>query len=118
MKFEFEQNREILTVKIQGELDHHGARALRESIDNEIMASAARGLIIDLAGLEIMDSSGIGIIMGRCKLMETLGGHVCVAGARAAIKKVILLSGLGRLVGLCETAAEGTNILRSTKKIV
>ncbi len=116
MRFEFEMDGDILILKIYGELDHHHAGEIRESTDNRIMAGGVRGLIIDLSGLEMMDSSGIGVIMGRCRLMESLGYHVCVSGARAAIKKVIVLSGLGRLVGICDTWAQGVTLLRRTDK--
>ena len=117
MKFSFENCGRILTVKISGELDHHNAAPLRAAVDDEIIAGKICGLVLDLSGLEMMDSSGIGVIMGRCRLMESLGGHLCVSGAKEPIRKIIMLSGLGRLVGICDTVAEGIRILENTEKI-
>ena len=111
MKYEFKKNKGILTVFLSGELDHHGAAPLRQATDREILGSNIKGLIIDMSGLEMMDSSGIGIIMGRCKLMESSGGHVCVSGARESIKKIIIMSGLGKYIGIFDTVKEAEKAL-------
>ena len=111
MKFEFETLGRVLAVKISGELDHHNAAPLREAIDRELLSGNYTGLIIDLSGLEMMDSSGIGVIMGRCRLLENSGGHLCVCGAKAQIKKIILLSGLGKLVGITEDIKSAAKLL-------
>lgn len=111
MKFEFETLGKILVVKISGELDHHNAAPLREATDRELLGGNYSGLIIDFSGLEMMDSSGIGVIMGRCRLIENYGGHLCVCGAKAPIKKIIQLSGLGKLVGITENIKSAVKLL-------
>lgn len=116
MKYAFEKKGRILTVTISGELDHHNAAPLRTAVDEKIISSGARGLVLDFSGLEMMDSSGIGVIMGRCRLMESLGGHVCVSGTKSQIRKIILLSGLGKLVGVCDTAEQGRKLLENTAR--
>ena len=112
MKFEFEKKGRLLIVKITGELDHHSAASLREETDREILGGSYNGLILDLSGLDMMDSSGIGIIMGRYRLMEASGGHLCVCGAKPPIKKIILLSGLGKLIGICEDIKSAAEMLK------
>ena len=111
MKFEFEKKGRLLVVKITGELDHHSAAPLREETDREILGGNYKGLIIDLSGLDMMDSSGIGIIMGRYRIMEASGGHLCVCSAKPPIKKIILLSGLGKLIGICEDIKSAAEML-------
>ena len=112
MEYKFEKFGRTLAVAISGELDHHNAASLREVLDNELLSGAAKNLIIDLSCLELMDSSGIGLIMGRYKLVDSLGGRVCVSGASLSVKRVIELSGLSRLVLLCETPGEAIKNLK------
>ncbi len=112
MEFKTEKFGNCLAVAISGELDHHNAAPLREKIDNELLSRSAKNLIIDLSRLELMDSSGIGLIMGRYKLVSSLEGQVVVTGAAPSVKKVIELSGLGKLVLMCETSAEAIKKLK------
>lgn len=113
MNYEFKREGTVLIVYVRGELDHHNAPPLRKSTDEEIVSGNVKGLVIDLSGLEMMDSSGIGLIMGRCRLMESLGGHVCVSGAVSGVKQVIALSGLCKYVAVCDSAKEAVKLLRS-----
>ncbi|MBQ3053521.1 MAG: anti-sigma factor antagonist [Clostridia bacterium] len=117
MKWDFERKKNLLVAKIFGEVDHHFAGALREEIDRQVINSGAKGLILDFSGVDMMDSSGIGIIMGRCRLMESMGGHLCVTGANEPIRKIILLSGLGKLVGVCDSIEKAEKILNTTNEI-
>ncbi len=111
MEFNFTKDRGVLIVKVQGELDHYSATRLRNAIDDRIYAMAPKGLVLDFSELSMMDSSGIGLIMGRLRLMEEMDRHICVSGAGGSVKKVIMLSGLTKMVALCSTAGEGVNIL-------
>ena len=87
-----------LYVKISGEIDHHNAPAIRENVDLEVKSGGVRKLIFDFSGLTFMDSSGIGILMGRYKLMQLYGGSVTVVGACDYIEKIIRLSGLENII--------------------
>jgi len=115
MDFKFEKIGEILLVGVFGELDHHNAAALREETDSKITSGGVRFLVIDFSGLELMDSSGIGFIMGRYRLIASVGGKLCVSGASASIRKVIELSGLENLIILCDSAREAVKILKGGK---
>ena len=81
-----------------GELDHHGARNALREIELAIDASLPRMLMLDLAGVTFMDSSGIGLLMGRFKLMRALGGTVYIANAGERIRKVLMLSGIHKII--------------------
>lgn len=86
-----------LTVWLSGELDHHAARELREQIDSAIERSAAKRLRLDFSGVTFMDSSGIGLIMGRYRLMQSRGGSLTVVGASERLRRVMKLAGLEKL---------------------
>ena len=89
-----------LCVKISGEIDHHNAPLIRENVDLEVKSGGVRKLVFDFSELSFMDSSGIGILMGRYKLMQLYGGSVTVVGACDYIEKIILLSGLENIINL------------------
>lgn len=106
MKCKLKKQGNMLIVGISGELDHYSAADIRDAVDIEIKSAAVRLLIFDFSKLEFMDSSGIGIIMGRHKLLSNFGGRVCVCGASSHIEKVMLLSKLGEIVGIYKTLEE------------
>lgn len=86
-----------LTIYFDGEIDHHTLGHVRDEIDAEILRLPTDTLILDFAKVPFMDSSGIGLIMGRWKLMSKQQGKVVIAGARGAIRKVMELSGIKRI---------------------
>lgn len=98
MEFNIIRRKDRLIVKIGGELDHHSAKSVRENIDIEIKAGTVKTLVFDLENLTFMDSSGIGIIMGRFQLMKLYGGSVVIENAPEYVKKIIYMSGLSGIV--------------------
>lgn len=115
MDFKIEKAGGILLVGVFGELDHHNAAKLRESVDRKITSGGVTDVVIDFSGLELMDSSGIGVIMGRYRLIESVGGRLCVSGASSPIRKIIELSGLENLITICDTAQQAIKILKGGK---
>ena len=97
MQLELIREGAALTAALIGELDHHTAADLRGRIDAAVLSCRPRRLTIDLTRLTFMDSSGIGLIMGRYRLMASLGGEVRVAGATPRMERMIRLSGLDKL---------------------
>ncbi|KAB3532785.1 anti-sigma F factor antagonist [Alkaliphilus pronyensis] len=87
-----------LVVKLEGELDHHVSEEIRQELDELIEKKRCKLLIFDLSGLHFMDSSGIGVIMGRYKSISKNGGKVCVIKVSDKIDKIFNLSGLYRIV--------------------
>lgn len=88
----------VLSVRIEGEVDHHSAVSLREEVDREILEARPRRLELDLSGVSFMDSSGIGLIMGRYNLMKELQGELIVAKTGPATERILRLTGLDRMV--------------------
>ena len=86
-----------VTVYLSGELDHHAARPLREQIDGIAEQCGAKTLRLDFEGVPFMDSSGIGLIMGRYRMMRALGGELQVTGMSERLRSIMRLGGLERL---------------------
>lgn len=97
MQLELKRQGEQLTAYLRGELDHHGAGEVRERIDTAILQHRCRQLVLDFSGLTFMDSSGIGLIMGRYRLMRSLAGRMKIEGTSQRLESVIRLAGLEKL---------------------
>lgn len=91
---------EVLTAKLIGEIDHHTAAFLRKEIDNATELNMPSLVILDFERVTFMDSSGIGLVMGRYKNLVKRGTELHVSGANPYIYKVMKLSGIERLVKL------------------
>lgn len=97
MPVTFDHREGVLIAGISGDLDHHSAAPIREAIDRMAESAMPKVLVLDFGGVGFMDSSGIGLIMGRYKLMDSMGGSVRVEHASSQLKKVIRLAGLSLL---------------------
>lgn len=97
MSVTFDINDESIIAYLNGEIDHHSAKEIREAIDHAAERTTPKQLVLDFKNVTFMDSSGIGLVMGRYKLMSSLGGEVVVTNVSAHIKKVMKISGLDRL---------------------
>lgn len=87
-----------ITASISGDIDQHYARELRTSIDEVIARSRPELLIIDMENVGFMDSSGVGLILGRLKAVRAVGGELLVKNARKEIAEVISFSGLASVI--------------------
>ena len=97
MQLELTREGGHLTAALIGELDHHAAADLRQRIDAAVLSCRPRQLALDLSRLTFMDSSGIGLIMGRYRLMTSLGGQVRLTGTSPRMERMIRLAGLDKL---------------------
>ena len=86
---------------LSGEIDHHNPKSLRQDIDFSLRENQPEELIMDFSEVGFMDSSGIGLVMGRYKLMQEIGGNLVVRNPPPHIKKVMRLSGIDRLASIC-----------------
>ena len=87
-----------LTLRLQGELDHHGARGLIGRAEQEIDAGLPLRLVLDFSGVTFMDSSGIGLVLGRYKLLSEMGGKVELSVKNSAIRRIFEMSGVNKLI--------------------
>lgn len=90
-------NKDRLIVSLNAELDHHLADEMRGVIDDVIDNRGVRNCIFDFSKIGFMDSAGIGLIMGRYKKIRDRG-KICIAGANESIKRILLISGLHKIV--------------------
>ena len=109
MQLELTKQPDSLTARLIGELDHHAAGEMRERIDNAVLQQRCRRLILDFSGLTFMDSSGIGLIMGRYRLMKSLGGTLLIENTSQRLETVIRLAGLEKLPIWDNTERKTTN---------
>ena len=113
MSRQFIKCKNALAVFLEGELDQYAAAEIKSKIDVEMENSEKKNLIIDLSKVTLMDSSGIGLIIGRYKILNPIGGKVAISGGIGAVKKVIELSGIQKLIPYYNSVEEAD---RSFKK--
>jgi stage II sporulation protein AA (anti-sigma F factor antagonist) len=87
-----------LTVVLSGELDHHNAVKFRARIDELIQSKKPKTLVLDVEKIDFMDSSGLGLIMGRYQNVQAYGGKLIVRNPGEGILKICRLSGIARFV--------------------
>ena len=95
---QFDDVSRVLTVAPQGELDHCMAERIRNTIDATVLKTDAKVVVFDLSEVGFMDSSGIGMMIGRYKFMKRRGGGVRVRGMRQPVERVFRMSGLGPII--------------------
>lgn len=93
------KNREM-TAALSGEIDHHGARAVIESLDRAIADSLPTRLTLDLSGVTFMDSSGIAVLIRAKRRMDELGGRLRAVSIPVQPRRVLDAAGLGRIIPL------------------
>ena len=95
---EHERKQGTLLVRISGELDHFSAQRIRRELDLLIADPGVKKLVMDLREMTFMESSGIGVILGRYRTMVQRGGTVAVQNMNPQVEKVFLLSGMNQVI--------------------
>ena len=91
-----------ICIRLSGELDHHSAKGLLRRLDQEIEKALPTQLTLDLSGVTFMDSSGIGMIMGRYKNIRFAGGTVLAVRVNERIRRILTLSGVYKYIDIYE----------------
>ncbi|MED9970391.1 MAG: STAS domain-containing protein [Ruminococcus sp.] len=84
----------VLTAYIDGEIDHDTAARLRTSIDGAAQSLKPGLLCLDFGAVRFMDSSGVGLVMGRYRQMKLIGGRLRVVNIPGHIYRIFAMSGL------------------------
>lgn len=100
LMMDFEVKRDVLIIRLSGELDHHTAEELREKVTDTLEREAIRHIVLNLEGLTFMDSSGLGVILGRYKQIKNLGGEMIVCAVSPTVKRLFDMSGLFKIIRL------------------
>ena len=95
-------NEGVLEIKLLGEMDHHSAIGVRADIDELIFENRPAKTVLDLSQISFMDSSGLGLIMGRYSLMKDLGGSLALRAPTDAVMKILKLAGMERMIKIEE----------------
>lgn len=99
-------NSDIMKVDLKGEIDHHSSIVIREEIDSYIEKHRIKKILINFKNVTFMDSSGIGMIIGRYKKLQKLGGKIGVVNLSPKIKSIFQMSGLFNLVSCFSSEKE------------
>ena len=106
-KIEGKLNGKTLTVALRGEIDHHSATQMRVDIDKLIFKTRPATLILDVSDIDFMDSSGLGLLMGRLRLMKEIGGAMALLRPNRRVLKILELSGMERFMEIDGVKGKG-----------
>lgn len=97
---DFKVKEHVLIVRLSGELDHHEAERLREVWQQKLRDEDVRHVILNLEEMIFMDSSGIGVLLGRYKEIAQAGGELVICRVNSSLKKIFDMSGLFKIIRL------------------
>ena len=97
MPVTIETNGDTMVARLSGELDHHHTQKLREEIDRNVQKERPARLALDFSGVEFMDSSGIGLVLGRYHLMQEMNGKLVLRAMPPHIRRVMRVAGIASL---------------------
>ena len=104
--------KEVLVVSLSGELDHHTAKKVKDLAEEVIKNKGITNLVFDFTNLTFMDSSGIGVVVGRYKLVSSLGGHVAIVNNSATIDRLLTMSGIKKIIAVADNVTDAINYLQ------
>jgi stage II sporulation protein AA (anti-sigma F factor antagonist) len=96
---------EPLVVGLDGELDLSVADVLREALDTLVAKYPDRDLVLDLAQVTFIDSSGLGVILGRYRRLKARGRTLALTGVGPSVKAILTTAGLGQILPMDERPA-------------
>ncbi len=85
-------------VQLMGELDHHSAKEVKDQLELYLRDSNVKDLILDFEQLRFMDSSGIGVLIGRYNTLKKRNGQMAVVNVNKQVDKIMTISGLYRII--------------------
>lgn len=92
VKSRFERG--VLVISLQGDLDHHGVEQIRDKIESQLEQTHYQGLVMSFRNIDFMDSSGLGLILGRLRSVSQHGGHMALCEVSLSLRKLFEMSGL------------------------
>ena len=91
-----------MIIYLSGEIDHHTARDIREGVDKLIITQRPKTFILDLSGVDFMDSSGLGLVLGRYRKIKETGGEMFLANADERTMRILKLAGVDKIIKTVE----------------
>ncbi|WP_067836680.1 anti-sigma F factor antagonist [Amphibacillus sediminis] len=108
---QFTMKENVLLVRLSGELDHHEANDLKVLWQTQLQQKRAHHIILNLEELTFMDSSGLGVILGRYKEIQQVGGEMVICAISPTVKRLFDLSGLFKIMRLERSELEALTYL-------
>jgi len=102
MIIEYVKENRNLILKIDGEIDHHSCEQIKKEADYEIQRNAPKRLTFDMKNVNFMDSSGIGLIIGRYKYLLRIGGETEIINVNKEVKRILDMSGIFKIIPIQE----------------
>ena len=97
MESKYIKEDKLLILEMTEEIDHHVAEKIRRKADDEITRYMPRKVILDFNNVTFMDSAGIGMVLGRYKIINMLGGTLEMKNVNTSIKKIFDMSGVTKI---------------------
>lgn len=116
MEVIFSVSENILIAELLGELDHHAAEKIRTDIDEAVHSNDAKYLVFDFSKVRYMDSSGIGIVLGRYRKITAEGGKVMIAACPGTVKNIMNMAGIFSLMKYTENKEEAIRLIKETEE--
>ena len=91
-----------LVIRLHREIDHYQAEEIRKECEIIFMKGCIRDVIFDFSGTTFMDSSGIGLVMGRYRLLHGMGGKILISGATGKVEKILRIGGIEKIASFEE----------------
>ena len=98
MQIKYLEKDKLLFFSLEEEIDHHTTKDLRRKMDYEIERHMPKKVIFDFNSVSFMDSAGIGLLLGRYKIVNMLGGEVALINVKKSVKKVLDMCGILKLI--------------------
>ena len=98
MELNATRNGHTLTIALKGELDHHSAESIRTQIDRMLKDKGIYELLLDMKHVTFMDSSGLGVILGRYRMLSGRGGSIYVSNVAPNVDRIFRMSGIYSLI--------------------
>jgi stage II sporulation protein AA (anti-sigma F factor antagonist) len=111
MSFSYEVRNRSIIVSLEKEIDHHNAKEIIRKLDRLIELNNIKTLVLDFSDVTFMDSSGIGVILGRYKNMKNMGGEIGIVNVNEHVNKLLKLSGIYRIIKHFVSIEEAISIL-------
>ena len=102
MNISYVKKDKLLMVEITEEIDHHIVEKIRRKVDDEITRYMPRKTIFDFGRVSFMDSAGIGMIIGRYKMMKLIGGEMEIVNISPNVKRILEMSGISKIISMKE----------------
>ncbi len=110
MQMKYLEKDKMLFFSLEEDIDHHTTKDLRRNMDYEIERYMPKKVIFNFNSVNFMDSAGIGLLLGRYKIINMLGGEVVLINVKRSVKKILDMSGISKLIHIYDDLEMKFNI--------